>query len=213
MRKPIDSLKLSSSEWTKLQHDLDKQNTTPESEQRHSAVRTSMKDGALALLRILTESSQAPHFRIRCRNISSTGIGFMHGQFIHPGTEVEIIFITQKREGVIVNGKVIRAQLVDGHIHNLGVQFDEPIDLDEIVAMGLAEEPPEMPELPAPAESAEPEGTSPSQSEDDATAKEDGSVATSNEVTDPALAAENDATDPESTQDDSDENSQPAHAA
>lgn len=213
MRKPIDSLKLSSAEWTKLQQQLNKQNATPEEDQRQGAVRTSMKDGALALLRILTESSQAPHFRIRCRNISSTGIGFMHGQFIHPGTEVEIIFVTQKREGVIVNGKVMRAQLIDGHVHNLGVQFDEPIDLDEIVAMGLAEEPPEPPAPAESAESAEAEDTSPSQSGGNATEKEDGSVAISDEANNDAPAAESDATDSKNAEDDIDDNSQQANAA
>lgn len=144
MQKPIDSLKLSSQEWTKLQRELQKQVRLPPENVRVGGVRVGMGTGVIALLQIMSNGLQCPHFHIRCRNISRSGLGFMHGQFINPGTPVEVTLVNQNRKGVIVTGSIVRARLIDNHIHELGVKFDELLDLDEIIDMGLAQAPSEQ---------------------------------------------------------------------
>ncbi len=67
------------------------------------------------------------------RNISETGIGLLHGQFIYPQTVCTIHHKTLGGKLAGVKGRVVYCRHVLGRVHEVGVQFDEPVDLGTIL--------------------------------------------------------------------------------
>ncbi len=61
------------------------------------------------------------------RNLSSTGVGFLCGGFLHPGQRcvVAIRELDGKAHGI--NGKIMRCGHIKGQVHDVGVRFDEAI--------------------------------------------------------------------------------------
>jgi len=94
-------------------------------------------DEVVTILRTMMNKVESAQFQIRCRDISRGGVSFIHRQFIHPDAPVQIIFINGKREGSVVDGKIIRCRLIDKHFHEFGIRFNTPLELEQIAAMGL----------------------------------------------------------------------------
>jgi len=77
------------------------------------------------------------NYLVRARNLSSTGIGFLHGSFVYTGTHCTMALRTRHNRMVNVEGKVVRCHLVHRHIHEVGILFSEPIQLGDFVASAL----------------------------------------------------------------------------
>jgi hypothetical protein len=67
------------------------------------------------------------------RNISETGIGLLHGQFIYPQTSCTIHHKPLQGKLTGVKGRIVYCRYVLGRVHEVGVQFDEPVDLSTIL--------------------------------------------------------------------------------
>lgn len=67
-------------------------------------------------------------FLICMRNISSGGLSFVHGGFLYPQSEVTIHLPTIWGSIESIKGKVVNCRHVEGQNHEIGVQFDKPID-------------------------------------------------------------------------------------
>ncbi len=67
------------------------------------------------------------------RNLSRAGISLLHGKFVYGGTNCIAGLRTLDGQITPVHGKVIWCRLVTGRVHELGVQFDEPIDIEQFV--------------------------------------------------------------------------------
>lgn len=65
----------------------------------------------------------------KVRNLSRGGIGFLHGNFIHPNLTCNVRLTTRNGHPMVVTGKVMRCRHVSGKIHEVGVRFDERLDL------------------------------------------------------------------------------------
>lgn len=90
-------------------------------------------------------------YQVVPRTISRTGFGILHGNFIYPGTQVELPLTSVNGQSVRLWGKVVRCRLVRGRVHEVGVRFDRPIKLADYLPMGTF--PPEAdcaPAAPAP---------------------------------------------------------------
>lgn len=72
-------------------------------------------------------------YKVRPLNISSTGVGFLHGAFVYPGTVCSLIARDLGGVPRQLTGHVVRCRLIQGRVHEVGVRFDEPIDLTELV--------------------------------------------------------------------------------
>lgn len=68
-------------------------------------------------------------FLVPTRNISRSGFSFLHGGFIHSGTKCTAQLITAYNTWQTVEGRVSRCDHVEGRHHEIGVQFDRPIDV------------------------------------------------------------------------------------
>lgn len=77
------------------------------------------------------------NYLVRVRNLSTGGVGFLHGSFVYTGTYCVMTLLTINNRAVRVEGKVVRCRHVRKHVHEIGVRFDEPIDLHDFVASAL----------------------------------------------------------------------------
>jgi len=67
-------------------------------------------------------------FLVPGRNISSAGLSFLHGGFVHPGTRCLVQLITSSGVWTNVGGTAMRCQLIEGNVHEVGVRLDKEID-------------------------------------------------------------------------------------
>jgi hypothetical protein len=75
------------------------------------------------------------------RNISRMGISLLHGKFVYDGTPCVTGLKALDGQLVPVRGKVAWCRLITGRIHEIGIQFEEPIDLDDFVPSDEEPEP------------------------------------------------------------------------
>ena len=69
------------------------------------------------------------NYLVRPRNLSRRGVGFLHGNFVHIGSRCQVHLLRLDNRPQAINGTVARCQHVDGLVHEIGVRFDEPIEL------------------------------------------------------------------------------------
>lgn len=70
-----------------------------------------------------------------CRNLSRTGLGLLHSSYIHVGTTVVLTLIHHDGSEVRVRGKVMRCRHVTRHVHDVGVRFNEPINIRDFMSL------------------------------------------------------------------------------
>jgi CheY-like chemotaxis protein len=73
------------------------------------------------------------NYLVRPRNLSRHGIGFLNGNFVHIGSRCQIHLLRLDKRAQAVSGTVVRCQHVDGLVHEIGVRFDEPIELADFL--------------------------------------------------------------------------------
>jgi CheY-like chemotaxis protein len=76
-------------------------------------------------------------FHVPTRDLSATGVSFLHGGYVHVGTRCVIQLISMHGTWSDVRGRVSRCNYVTNQIHEVGVRFDEPIQPGEFCAGAL----------------------------------------------------------------------------
>jgi len=86
------------------------------------------------------KNAEADHgtYVVHSRNISSGGLGFVHGQELHAGTRCTVALQPSTGQGVITPARVawcraIQCVAEDVATYDVGVQFDRPIDVSPFV--------------------------------------------------------------------------------
>jgi DNA-binding response OmpR family regulator len=82
----------------------------------------------------------ASRFIVHGRNISRSGVGVLHGGFVHPGSACEIQLNPGKGDPIRVSGEVRHCRLVTGSCHEVGILFHEEIDTSLLLAEDEEEE-------------------------------------------------------------------------
>lgn len=68
---------------------------------------------------------------LACRNLSVGGMSVLHNSFLHPGTVV-VINLPRATQGFSrIKGRIVRCAHVRGTIHEIGIKFDDLINLRE----------------------------------------------------------------------------------
>ncbi len=71
--------------------------------------------------------------RVKPRNLSSGGICFLHSNYVHSGTACMILLKTLKGEKVLVPGTIAWCKHARGVVHDVGVKFDDEIDVGQFL--------------------------------------------------------------------------------
>ncbi len=72
-------------------------------------------------------------FEVYPRNISSSGVAFIHGQFVYVGSEVQIDLPMMDASEVRQTGRIVGCRHVCDVIHEVSVAFTQPLNLVDFV--------------------------------------------------------------------------------
>lgn len=67
------------------------------------------------------------------RDLSESGIGVFHNSYVHTGVACIVTLRTIDGESVMRTGRVRRCIHLRGSVHEVGIQFDQPLDLSLFV--------------------------------------------------------------------------------
>lgn len=76
-------------------------------------------------------------FPVICRNLSCGGVGLLHASYLHPGSAVRVVLPHPEQGEVTIKGKVCRCLHRGGKVHDVGIQFDEPLSVRDFVGLDL----------------------------------------------------------------------------
>lgn len=129
----LDSIRLPREEILRILGELDEIDPPSAAQERRSEPRRTWTGYPTVFLHIVHPDGQAGKFRAVARNITSRGLGVLHGSFLYPKSPCNVVL--QNREGKLklVPATVVRCRHVEGRVHELGLRFTLPIDLDRYV--------------------------------------------------------------------------------
>jgi hypothetical protein len=128
-----DILRLKPQEADQILRAIDDKTKDAVGRERRKAPRVPYR--ATPRVAVIIESEQLGKrtFALIPRNISCTGMSLLHGKFVYDGTPCVAGLKALDGQLVPVRGKVMWCRLITGRIHEIGIQFEEPIDLAEFV--------------------------------------------------------------------------------
>lgn len=135
----IDTLRISEEQRRQILAELDVNQSEQAVKNRREHERHCFQDPNGMLVVISHPGGNVVKYRVTPRNLSAAGVGFLHGNFLHAGTACLIAVRTRDGKAMLVNGRVVRCCHVQGNVHEIGVQFDAPIEVDEVCRTGAAE--------------------------------------------------------------------------
>ena len=133
-----DALRLASKEAAAILRQMDETAEQFEGIDRRQAPRQSYQEVPRLAVSLEDEPVGLRSYAMIPRNISRTGISLLHGQFVYDGTVCIVCLKRLSGELVNVRGRVARCRLVSGRVHELGVHFDEPIEVSDFLARDQA---------------------------------------------------------------------------
>jgi len=104
----------------------------------------------LAIMHLHLESAprgEPDRYLVRTRNLSDTGVGFIHSEAIPPGTRCQIALLDLEHQLVRRRGVVACSAECEERLHHVGLRFDEPINPTDFVMPEPP--PPDEPRIPA----------------------------------------------------------------
>lgn len=75
--------------------------------------------------------------RVPSRDLSRFGISFLHSGYVYVGTRCRIQLVTIHNNWQTAEGTVIRCLYIEGRVHDIGVKFDNPIDVATFASAAL----------------------------------------------------------------------------
>lgn len=77
--------------------------------------------------------------RLVARNVSRGGIAIMHEGSAEPGTACNLVLPTRNGELIAIRGSVRSCRNVAVMIHEIGVEFDDPLDAESFAELSIVE--------------------------------------------------------------------------
>lgn len=135
----VDSLRMSAREHADILNELDGRQGRQHDDRRHEQ-RLRFSQQALLFVQIRHPGGTSGNYLVRTRNLSRTGIGFLHGSFVYSGTPCTVALRSVDKVIIAVEGRVVRCNHVRGHVHEIGVHFDKPIRLKQFLGVAAPPE-------------------------------------------------------------------------
>jgi CheY-like chemotaxis protein len=129
----VDSLRLSEKEQQSLIEKLDRQGKGHRGAELRTEDRLPYHTASGVVATLHHPGGSVVNYLVRPRNLSRRGVGFLHGNFVHIGSRCQIHLLRLDKRAQAINGTVARCQHVGGLVHEIGVRFDEPIELSQFL--------------------------------------------------------------------------------
>jgi CheY-like chemotaxis protein len=92
--------------------------------------------GVTAVVSLREEAGGQRRFAVVARNLSNTGLGLLHGSFIHPGSACAVGLRRLDGGVSVLEGVVRRCVLVECGVYEIGVEFLSRVNAGEYVCFG-----------------------------------------------------------------------------
>ena len=66
---------------------------------------------------------------VRCRNLSSRGLGVFFRQQVSPGEVCQVMFVNADRQTYTVKSEIVRCRLLDESVFEVGMRFERALEL------------------------------------------------------------------------------------
>jgi len=130
---PIQTLRLSEREKTKLLWAIDQANRRDDTQDQRR-LRVSCTNNE-AVFTLKAEGTGQASFAMLARNLSRWGAALVHGRYLHPQSRCELMLQTNSGDWEQIPGIVRHARHIQGMVHELGIEFDVPIELGDFVRL------------------------------------------------------------------------------
>lgn len=130
----IDTLQLSESQWAELSTKLDRHTPQDGGQRKHE--RVPFRKLSQIAVAIQQPDQSWTKYIVRSCDLSSGGIGFIHGSFVHTDSRCRVILRQTDGGAACIEGVVRRCQHLQGRAHIVGVMFNEEIQLERFVTPG-----------------------------------------------------------------------------
>lgn len=124
----IDTLRLTQEQWQDLAHKLEQvdQNIISQRQFKRIPYRKFAKIAAA----IRPPEGEWGKFIVRTHDLSTGGIGIIHGTYIPIGSTCRVILKDRHDKIVCLEGVVKHCEHIQGTAHDIGVAFNEEIDIN-----------------------------------------------------------------------------------
>jgi hypothetical protein len=116
---------------------------------RRTEPRRATSERIAVLCQICDQHESDMYFAVRPRDVSQSGLGFLHGRYIHLGRECVVTFIFDQTQGLRLRGQVAHCDHVQQHVHKVGIRFHEPLDEASLAIIAADGTTPRAPEAVA----------------------------------------------------------------
>ena len=125
--------KHSKEELLRIREDLERMEMEGRGREHRDSERIAYHEDYI-LLRVLGLPKGADDtFLVVPRDISESGMSFLHGSFLYPGSECRFTLRTNGGEVVTVSAEIKRCRLVEQNVHEIGARFEESIRVSDFV--------------------------------------------------------------------------------
>jgi len=128
-----DLVRLSTDEASRIIRAVEHRDETGKTRGKRQVERSEYREGALMVVIHPDEPLRRGCFRVIPMNLSGSGIGFLHGAFLYPGSVCDIMLTNLEGKAELVRGEIARCELAKGRIHQVGVKFAEPIEVSRFM--------------------------------------------------------------------------------
>ncbi len=127
--RPVETLRLGTQELTDLVAELERE-AGPGVGSRGSKRESRRWRAQHQKIVVTLQDENGPRrsFVMVPRNISTGGMGLLHGAYVHVGCPCAVALRDTRGRGVQVKGTIIRCKHLRGSIHDIGVRFDERVN-------------------------------------------------------------------------------------
>ena len=136
--QPIQTLHLSDRDKAKLLWAIDQANQQDDVDNQRQLRVACTNNEAVLTLKYL--DGRQTRLAMLARNFSRWGAALVHGRFIHSDSQCVLEIQSNNGTWHSIRGTVRHIRHIQGTIHELGIAFDEPIDLCEFVSFSSDEE-------------------------------------------------------------------------
>jgi len=123
----LDTLKLNKEQHKSIAQFLEDRSRTEE--RRRADRRFRFLDPQGLLLFVSHPGGTDVSYRVMPRDLSEMGLGFLHGNFLYPGSTCTLELRGKDGKTHCISAKLMRCDHVTGRVHDVGIKFIKAIDV------------------------------------------------------------------------------------
>jgi hypothetical protein len=135
----IDLLRMNDRQLLELIRALDDPDNQPPEAAERSETRLPFNMARKIVASIEEHNGSCHVYLVVTRNISRRGAGVLHGKFLHRETRIILRLPRLDGTAALVHGRVRQCRYVRGRIHEIGIEFDQPVELEQFITSAQQE--------------------------------------------------------------------------